>query len=99
MKFYKIKEAIEDYMHSQGKDSPDLWMATMSLLNAANYFSQKAPKDFKISDEKLTEMIIEMVDLWNPDVAKISELEQKLSKDKEELVGLGETGGEEEWLN
>jgi hypothetical protein len=72
MKFYKIKEAIEDYMHSQGKDSPDLWMATMSLLNAANYFSQKAPKDFKISDEKLTEMISEMVDLWNPDVAKIS---------------------------
>lgn len=96
MKFYKIKEAIEEYMHSQGKDSPDLWMATMSLLNAANYFSQKAPKDFKISDEKLTEMISEMVDLWNPDVAKISELEQKLSKDKEELVGLGDEGCEEE---
>ena len=66
MKFYEIKESVEDYMQKQGKDNPDLWMAAMSLLNAANYFSQKAPKEFKVGDEKLIEMICEMVDLWNP---------------------------------
>lgn len=66
MKFDQIKEAVEDYMQEQGKDNPDLWMASMSLLNAANYFSQKAPKEFNVGDEKLIEMMCEMVDLWNP---------------------------------
>ena len=82
-------------MQEQGKDNPDLWMAAMSLLNAENYFSQKAPKEFKVGVEKPIEMICEMVDLWNPDVVKISELEQKLSKDRANLRGLGD-GGEEE---
>ena len=86
----KIKELIEDYMQSQGKDNPNLRLTTTTLLLAADYFSQKAPKGFKISDEKLTEMLIEMVDSWNPVVAKLSELEQKISKDKDELVGLGD---------
>tara|TARA_B110001454_G_scaffold110013_1_gene103315 strand:- start:1056 stop:1337 length:282 start_codon:yes stop_codon:yes gene_type:complete len=93
MEFYKVKDAVEAYMEEQSKDSPDLWMATMSLLNAANYFSQKAPKEFNVSDEKLIAMITEMVDLWTTQ-PQISELERKLSKDKANLLGLGE--GEEE---
>lgn len=96
MKFYKIKESVEDYMQEQGKDNPDLWMAAMSLLNAANYFSQKAPKEFNLTDDTLIDMIKEMVDLWNPEVGKISELEQKLSKDRANLIGLGDKGSEEE---
>ena len=83
-------------MQKQGKDNPDLWMAAMSLLNAANYFSQKAPKEFNLTDDTLIEMIKEMVDLWNPEVGKISELEQKLSKDRANLIGLGDKGSEEE---
>jgi len=75
VKFYKIKESVEDYMQEQGKDNPDLWMASMSLLNAA---------------------ICEMVDLWNPENSKISELQQKLSKDKANLLGLGDRRSEEE---
>jgi len=96
VKFYKIKESVEDYMQEQGKDNPDLWMASMSLLNAANYFSQKAAKEFNVTDEQLIEMICEMVDLWNPENSKISELQQKLSKDKANLLGLGDRRSEEE---
>jgi hypothetical protein len=46
-------------VREQGKDNPDLWMASMSLLNAANYFSQKAPKEPDVGDKKLIEMMCE----------------------------------------